>query len=197
MTVAAGLLCRLFRQSTWMALLACLQLALTSATASAQEKHKSDNADTVGWDNDGRLDATDIVKRFGRFQRNPHVWHRAEELAEKVLAKDGLTSIHGLATWYLVRTNARRTETFDHVGLFIDRNELRLPRANDNANAGRGALNDYDYGVFSFVDLFAQALHGVDFDQLTGAQTTNIRSRAAADVSDHLPIWVRVPIPGA
>jgi hypothetical protein len=97
----------------------------------------------------------------------------------------------------LFNTNARKSQTFDHVAFFIDRNEKGLPMTDDNQNAGTGALNDYDYGVFDFVELFAQSIHGKSFGELTASQRNELLSNTKADVSDHMPIWVRIPIPGA
>jgi hypothetical protein len=96
----------------------------------------------------------------------------------------------------LFNTNARKTETFDHIAFFIDRNETGLPFDTDNQNAGQGGTNGYDFGVFDFSELFSQAVHGKSFHGLTNSQISGIFSKAKADVSDHMPIWVRIPIPG-
>ena len=97
----------------------------------------------------------------------------------------------------LLTTNARKTETFDHIAFFIDRNEKGLPTTGDNANAGQNGPNDYDYGVFDFMELFAQAIHDTSFHLLPDSTQTDLYKRAKADVSDHMPIWARIPIPGA
>ena len=97
----------------------------------------------------------------------------------------------------LFHTNARRNETFDHVAFFIDKHETGLPLASDNQNAGQGASNDYDYGVFDFSELFANVVHSKPFSQLTKTQGDSVYAKSKADVSDHMPIWVRVPVPGA
>lgn len=96
----------------------------------------------------------------------------------------------------LFNTNARKTETFDHIAFFIDKNEAGLPLESDNPNAGQTGPNSYDFGVFDFSELFAQAIHGKSFYQLTKSQINSIYSKSKADVSDHMPIWVRIPIPG-
>ena len=97
----------------------------------------------------------------------------------------------------LFNTNARKNETFDHVAFFIDKNEIGLPLDNHNQQAGQGGPNDYNYGVFDFPELFAQAIHGKNFFQLNKIQIKSIYSKSKADVSDHMPIWVRIPIPGS
>ena len=97
----------------------------------------------------------------------------------------------------LFNTNARKDETFDHVAFFIDKKETGLPLDNQNQQAGQFGPNDYDYGVFDFPELFAQAIHGKNFFQLNKTQIKSIYSKCKADVSDHMPIWVRIPIPGS
>lgn len=97
----------------------------------------------------------------------------------------------------LFRTNARRNQTFDHVAFFIDKNEFGLPLSAANQTAGHNGPNGYDYGVFDFVNLFSEALHDKPIDDLTESQLETILEKARADVSDHMPIWVRIPIPGA
>lgn len=96
-----------------------------------------------------------------------------------------------------IRTNARRDETFDHIAFFVDSNEARLPRTDDNAIAGARGPDGYDYGVFNFVELFAEALHGKAFDDISPAEQEGILDECRDRISDHMPIWVRIPIPGA
>ena len=96
----------------------------------------------------------------------------------------------------LFRTNARKNETFDHIAFFIDRKEKGLPKTDMNQVAGQNGANGYDYGVFDFVELCAQAIHGTSFYLLTAAKRKDLLRRAKADVSDHMPVWVRVPVPG-
>lgn len=97
---------------------------------------------------------------------------------------------------HLFNTNARKNQTFDHVAFFVDKHETGLPLSDQNQNAG-GDLNDFDYGVFDFVELFAQSVHNKGFSELTATQRNKLLSDTKADVSDHMPIWVRIPIPGA
>ncbi len=97
----------------------------------------------------------------------------------------------------LFKTNANKDETFDHVAFFIDKNETGLPPITKNQHAGQGGLNSYDYGVFDFTKLFAKVIYGKNFFQLNKTQKRSIHSKCKADVSDHMPIWVRIPIPGS
>lgn len=84
-------------------------------------------------------------------------------------------------------TNARRTETFDHIAWITA--DDRLPRGRHNHQAGTLGADEYDYGMFDFVQAFSDAGPGKkpdgtpDFDRYTH------------DLTDHLPIWVRLPFP--
>jgi hypothetical protein len=97
----------------------------------------------------------------------------------------------------LIGTNAGKDQTFDHIAFFIDKHETGLPTSDKNMQAGLNGLNGYDYGVFDFVELFSQVLHGTGFFSLSKSQRNDLLKRTKADVSDHMPIWVRIPIPGA
>ena len=93
------------------------------------------------------------------------------------------------ATW---RSTARLSETYDQIAMFLG--DEHLP--NDKANETAGATPDgFDYRVFRFTDLFAEALHGKAYDVLTKAQKKALIAKFEHDVSDHLPIWIRLPVP--
>lgn len=81
-----------------------------------------------------------------------------------------------------IRTNSRESETFDHIAWFS--NDARFPRARHNDLAGN---DGFDYGMFNFVKLFRDALPA-------GTATFD---KFEHDVSDHMPIWVRLPVPSA
>lgn len=77
-------------------------------------------------------------------------------------------------------TNARKNETFDQIAWFG--RDDRFPRGRHNNLAGTLSPDDFDYGMFDFVRLFSDAgLPDVD--------------RFEFDLSDHMPIWVRLPLP--
>ena len=82
-----------------------------------------------------------------------------------------------------LRSNARQNETYDQIAFFAAENE-DLPTVNDNQNAGKNGRNGYDYGVFNFIDLFSEALHGKSFKALSDAEADDLISRANADVVD-------------
>ena len=92
----------------------------------------------------------------------------------------------------IFRSTARNTETYDQIALFS--HDPRLPRPKDKSTAGT-ASGGFDYGVFNFADLFAQAFHGVQFLDLAKAQRDTFIERFEHDVSDHMPIWIRLPNP--
>ncbi len=94
----------------------------------------------------------------------------------------------------LMRTNARKNQTYDQIGFFA--HDPRLPRVPDNEGAGR-IDGQYDYGMFDFVKLFVQSLHGEDasLNGLTKTVRRKLLSQFEYDVSDHMPIWVRLPKP--
>ena len=90
------------------------------------------------------------------------------------------------------RTNARLDQTYDQIGLVVHDHRLPTPEANARA----GATDDgYDYGVVNFVDLFAQAVHQRNHDELTKAEQQALYKRFEHDLTDHMPIWIRLPIP--
>lgn len=97
----------------------------------------------------------------------------------------------------VIRTNARRSETFDQIGIFA--NDERFPRhdANPDVNDRRDP-DAYDYNVFDFVTLFVEALHGegTGLEDLSSTDRSALFKRFEYDVSDHMPIWVRLPMPG-
>jgi len=89
-------------------------------------------------------------------------------------------------------TTARMTQTYDHIGFFgLDD---ALPDYSMNDNAGENGLNGYDYDVFCFADLCAKAIHDEPLF-LEMSDQSSFYKRFEYDVSDHHPIWVRLPIP--
>ena len=93
-----------------------------------------------------------------------------------------------------LRTSARLKQTYDQIGIFAHDKHWPLSEANDTA--GQVSPDNFDYGVFKFTELFAQALYGKSFTDLTKSQRVKIIKQCEFDVSDHLPAWFRLPIPG-
>ena len=81
------------------------------------------------------------------------------------------------------RTNARENQTFDQIGLFF--RERGLPTHVDNQHMGTNETGP-DYGVFNFVNLFQDAL---------GRTRETLYPRFEHKVSDHMPLWLRLPLP--
>lgn len=90
------------------------------------------------------------------------------------------------------RTNARLTQTFDQIGLFS--RDSRLPTHTDNATMGSKAQGP-DYGVFEFGNLFSEAILGRPYSELSSTEASDFVARFQHKVSDHMPLWVRLPLP--
>lgn len=91
------------------------------------------------------------------------------------------------------RTNARLSQTFDQIGLFFQ--DKRFP---DNGLNTKMPITPAgpDYGVFDFVQLFAQAIEGEPFnDAWPAKRKKEFFARFEFNVSDHLPLWLRLPKP--
>ena len=88
--------------------------------------------------------------------------------------------------------NARMTETFDQIGLF--NRDSRLPTYMDNATMGAESQGP-DYGVFEFGNLFGEAILGRPYQELSTAERSSFTARFEHKVSDHTPLWVRLPPP--
>ncbi len=85
------------------------------------------------------------------------------------------------------RTNARKTQTYDQIGLFT--RDDRLPTHEANETVMGQNLVGPDYGVFNFVDLFQKALSVPD------SGLKDLFGRFEHKVSDHMPLWLRLPLP--
>ncbi len=89
-------------------------------------------------------------------------------------------------------TNARMDQTFDQIGMFS--HDDRLPKFDQNAMMGTNPRGP-DYGVFEFVRLFSDALLGKPLDSLAGSERSDFFARFEHKVSDHMPLWLRLPLP--
>ena len=86
-------------------------------------------------------------------------------------------------------------QTFDQIAFFRGAKEKSLPT--DRWRDGAGKEPDgFDFQVFRFTDLFAKALRGKEVKGLSSADRDFIFEHCENSVSDHMPIWVRVPRPG-
>ena len=92
----------------------------------------------------------------------------------------------------LIRTNARLKETFDHIGFF--NHDPRLPQFTQRSVMG-SVERGPDYGMFNFVQLFSDALNDKPLEELTPDEKKAFYRKFEHEVSDHMPIWVRLPLP--
>ena len=90
------------------------------------------------------------------------------------------------------RTNARLTETFDQIGLFC--RDKRFPTYDLNSTMGEEPCGP-DYGVFNLVNLFREALNVKPIDQMSSGEKKEFFARFEHKVSDHMPLWLRLPLP--
>lgn len=90
------------------------------------------------------------------------------------------------------RTNARLNETYDQIGLFF--RDKRFPSHEANSSMGQVDQGP-DYGVFDFVNLFSEALLGKRYSGLSKKAQAALVARFEHKVSDHLPLWLRLPLP--
>ncbi|MDE0067850.1 MAG: endonuclease/exonuclease/phosphatase family protein [Acidimicrobiaceae bacterium] len=88
------------------------------------------------------------------------------------------------------RTNARRSQTYDHIGLFA--HDPRLPTYGKNEQMPETPEGP-DYGVFDFMTLFSEALYEKPWTDLTNAERKTLWKNAEHSVSDHMPLWLRLP----
>lgn len=91
-----------------------------------------------------------------------------------------------------LRTNARLDETFDQIGIFG--RDRRLPSHDELAQMGQNPRGP-DYGVFDFTELFSRTLRGQSYSTLTEKQKRELVGRYQWEVSDHMPLWLRLPLP--
>ncbi len=96
------------------------------------------------------------------------------------------------------RTNVKLNQTFDQLAAFY--NDPRLNPASTNLNGHVhpefwGPNGPGDYGVFNFTELFSRALKKASYGELAKADASQLVRRFDFRVSDHLPIWIRLPLP--
>ncbi len=91
-----------------------------------------------------------------------------------------------------LKTNARMNQTFDHIGLFF--REKGLPTYLDNEHMGEFPVGP-DFRVFDFANLFSKALFKKGIKALTKKKREAFYMRFEHKVSDHMPIWLRLPLP--
>lgn len=92
-------------------------------------------------------------------------------------------------------TNARLSETFDQIGLFFKEENQGWPTYHANSQMGSAEVGP-DYGVFNFAKLFHKAMKpGKSIGQMNKDEKTAFFSKFEHKVSDHMPLWMRLPLP--
>lgn len=89
------------------------------------------------------------------------------------------------------RTNARQSQTYDHIGLFA--HDRRLPTYDQNELMPQ-TPDGPDYGVFDFMELFSEAIYGKAWKELGSAEQEVLWEKVKDSVSDHMPLWLRLPL---
>jgi hypothetical protein len=84
-------------------------------------------------------------------------------------------------------TNARGSETYDHIAYIAD--DIRWPRGRHNGLAGTLGADQFDYGMFDFARAFVDAGPGRLADGKPAFE------KFTHDFTDHMPIWLRMPLP--
>ncbi|MDP6875513.1 MAG: hypothetical protein QF521_18485, partial [Alphaproteobacteria bacterium] len=74
----------------------------------------------------------------------------------------------------VLRTNARQNQTFDQIAFFRDPKEAGLPDHSWRAAAGVAKPDSYQFDVFNFADLFAEALIPVAISHDTIAHSLRV-----------------------
>ncbi len=113
-------------------------------------------------------------------------------LKSKKAAKANFPMLSEHPTQGILKTALRQKQTYDQIGIFS--NDPRLPSPFDNQTAGSVA-GGYNYSVFNIANLVANALHNKDIDQVTTEQRKAIYKKSEYDISDHMPIWMRLKLP--
>lgn len=89
------------------------------------------------------------------------------------------------------RTNARLNQTYDHIGLFA--HDSRLPSYDSNELMPQTPEGP-DFGVFDFMSLFSEAIYDKTWTELENVEQKRLWAKAEHSVSDHMPLWLRLPL---
>lgn len=97
------------------------------------------------------------------------------------------------------RTNVSLNQTFDQIGILTTDPRLKhnvgtTPLGHAHPEVWAVQPTGPDYGVVNFSELFCRTLENKPFADL-GKEKSEFVRRFDFRVSDHLPIWYRVPLP--
>ena len=96
----------------------------------------------------------------------------------------------------VLRTNARHNQTFDQIAFFRGASEKYLPNDLWKMIPKKPGPDEFDFAVFNFANLFSRVVTDTAYLNLTKDQKDELGEHFENSVSDHLPIWVRIPRPG-
>ncbi|MDA0865695.1 MAG: hypothetical protein O2890_04640, partial [Cyanobacteria bacterium] len=97
-----------------------------------------------------------------------------------------------LLAYVLMQLATAISETFDQIGFF--NHDPRLPSRAHHETMGTHSRGP-EYGIVNFVQLFQEALDYPPVEEMSGAQKQVFFRKFEYEVSDHLPLWVRIPLP--
>jgi hypothetical protein len=92
-------------------------------------------------------------------------------------------------------SNVKLTQRYDQIGLFFrddDGSNKGYPTHTELATMGKDGDNGPDYGVFNFTELFSMALLKKTYGDLTTDEQKSLVKRYEFEVSDHMPLWLRL-----
>jgi len=95
-----------------------------------------------------------------------------------------------------IRSNARLNQTFDQIAFFLGEDEKKLPNDRWQDLISKQKADGFHYGVFNFADLFARALKAKAYLSLNKDEKKDLGQKFEHSISDHMPIWLRIPRPG-
>ncbi len=89
-------------------------------------------------------------------------------------------------------SNVKQTQRYDQIGLFF--RDKGMPTHLDNEKMGDSEKGP-DFGVFNFTELFCKALKGKSYASLSKEEQDDLVAHYEHNVSDHMPLWLRLPLP--
>jgi len=89
-------------------------------------------------------------------------------------------------------SNVKMTQRYDQIGMFFK--DKGFPTYLDNKVMGENEKGP-DFGVFNFTELFSNALYEKSYNELSSEEKETIVCKYEHKVSDHMPIWIRLPLP--
>ena len=144
-------------------------------------------------------DLKEILREFEAIERQSRQGKKLNVSFPFIFAHPNPPPLHPAGEVY--RTNIRHTQTYDQIGVFSQ--DKRVGAFLETKSTGHGPHTRWsadgmpDYGVFNFSDLFSVAVKGKPLAELTKTQRSAFCERFEHSVSDHLPIWFRIPLPTA